>query len=171
MFHVQLFADHIRENSNPLQSSRVTTNDMKSAKRLAHFQIMIRSELASEADGHNDIVHLRFQFGIPPPPIADREITEMHGLGHVRCPQIPVDCLADEGHERSRNLRESQEYLVERGIGLRLVLIVCALPEAPAAAPDIPVGQVLDKSHERADCLLEIVPVHRLHDVRGQALQ
>jgi len=66
------------------------------------------------------------------------------------------------GDERRGNLGERKQELRERGIGLCLVGVVGALPEAAAAAADIQLVRFLDESGRTAGrpCL-EVIVVHR----------
>ena len=94
----------------------------------------------------------------------------MDALGVVLAPEVAVDRLGDERRERRGHLGELHEHVAERAIGVKLVRIVLALPEAATTAADVPVREILDEGHERADGLLEIVGIHRGRDVGDERL-
>ena len=84
----------------------------------------------------------------------------MHRFRHIGSAKIPVDGIAYEGDVWRSNLRKPQEHFVECRIGMKLVVVIGALPEAAPAAPDIPVRQVLNEADKGANGLLQVVHIH-----------
>ena len=88
----------------------------------------------------------------------------MDGFRHVFGAECAVDFLGDVGNERRGAFREGDEHVIERGIGVELVGVVLALPEAAAAAADIPVCEIFHEFFEAVRRALEMIGVHRLAD-------
>ena len=79
----------------------------------------------------------------------------MHALRRVgvhRAHQVLVHHLGDEGDGGRQQLAERDQHVVQRAVGSVLVLVGLRLPEAAAAAPHVPVGEIVQE---------------RFHDHRG----
>jgi hypothetical protein len=90
------------------------------------------------------------------------KVAQMDGLRLTGLPEIAVDFLRDERGKRGGNLAQPKQHAIERGVGLLLVGVVLALPEPAPAAPDVPLGQIVEEVHEGPHRLLQIVGVHGL---------
>ena len=121
---------------------------MNAFERHAHFQIVIAAQAAPQLHHALHHCHLFVQIGITVFAGKVREVTEMHGLGHILGPQIAVNRFGDKGHKGGADLTEGQQHIVQRFIGLLFIGIVFTFPEAPTTAANIPVGQVFNKEHK-----------------------
>ena len=63
--------------------------------------------------------------------------------------QVPVDLLGQERHEGGRELREADQGVVERPVGVDLAGVPPRFPKPPAAAAEPPVGERLGEGGER----------------------
>ena len=133
----------------------------RARERLADLQLLLLAQEVAEVHRGLGERHLRFERGVARGGVGTRKFAEMHGLGHVRSAQIAVDRLGDEGGEGRGDLRQLHQHVAQRAVRLQLVRVVLGLPEAAAAAADVPVGQVLDEGDERAHGALEVVAVSR----------
>ena len=163
LLDVELVEDEVVE-------PRVGAGDEDLRERLAHLEVVVHAQLAAELDDGLHGGHLAFEGEVTRAGAGRREVTEVDALGIVLALQVAVDRLGDERRERRRDLRELHEYVAERAVGVELVPVVLALPEAAAAAADVPVRQVLDERDERAHRALEVILVHRGRDVGDQRL-
>ena len=83
----------------------------------------------------------------------------MDGFRHTLGPQHLIDGFGGQGDEGSGSFGKDQQRIVQCLVGITLVAVGVALPEAAAAAADVPVGQIVDEAGEAVGCLLEIVVV------------
>ena len=78
-----------------------------------------------------------------------RPVGEVHALRRLAVRhEVLVEGLSDERGKGGRELGDGHQALVEGRVGRLLVQIVLPLPEAPAAAPHVPVGELV---HELPD--------------------
>ena len=127
--------------------------DQQFSQRLPHLNPRIAPRGSPE---RGDALHLRYRFvegGDAAGTVRVRPTREMHRLGRAgvhRDYQVAVDRVGEIGRERRRQPRHRDESLVERVVGRGLIRVVLRLPEAAAAAPDVPVAQLLDEVLDRA---------------------
>ena len=108
------------------------------------------------------------------PQVGDGKVGQVHALGGlrlVRAYQVAVYLLGDEGCQRRQQPRQGGEAAVQRGVGRQLVGVVLALPEAAAAAPDVPVGEVLHKALYAATGVGGVVAVQRGGHIGGEQVK
>ena len=170
-FDVQFVCDQLLQGADLLQPGDLAADDMRRDQRLAHLEIAFGADGAAQLHRGHDRLHLRLQRRIAAPDIGLWKIAQVHTLGQVRRAQVPVERLADERDERRGDLGKREQHGIQRGIGLGLVGVIAALPEAAAAAADVPVGQILDEADKRPHGLLQVVGIHCRGDLLRQAVQ
>ena len=85
----------------------------------------------------------------------------MYGKRIIRCSQVLPNRFGDKRYNRSRDQCKLLERAVQGLVGLRLIAVVFALPEAAAGAADIPVVQLIDICNNRVNRLRKVVIVQR----------
>ena len=111
-------------------------------KRLAHLQSGVLpggSTEAHDSDHRSHISHKRF---VHKRFVRFRIVAEVHALGEVRFGwnQVLVDLLGQKRQDRSHDLDQGHQRLVQRSIGGCLIGVVLTFPETPTASPDVPIG-------------------------------
>jgi hypothetical protein len=94
-------------------------------------------------------------------------VRQVHALGgfivHVH-DQVPVEDLGDERGEGGGELGDGGETFVQGGVGGLLVQVVLALPEPAAAAPDVPVRELVHEVPDGPAGRRDVVGVEPLGD-------
>ena len=85
--------------------------------------------------------------------------------------QVLPKLLGQEGNHGRDQLGGGQKAFVERPIGVALVGVVLAAPEAVAAAADVPVAQGVDELDQPPAGVEVVVLVHLLDDRGRRAVQ
>ena len=144
---------------------------MESGQRLTNLEVEVGAELAGETDHVLDAGHLGFEGGVAGQGAGEGIVTQVDRLGHLGGAQVAIDLFREERGERRGNLAETQKYGVQRFVGVSLVGVVLALPKTAAGAADIPVGEVVDKLHQGAHGLLQVVAVHGGDHFAGEPVE
>src|SRR5918998_1669456 len=85
--------------------------------------------------------------------------------------EVLVEGLGDERGEGGGELGNRDEALVQGGVGGLLVQVVLALPEPAAAAPDVPVRELVDEVPDGPPGRRDVVGVEPLCDGSYRELQ
>ena len=83
----------------------------------------------------------------------------MDGFGHTFSSEHLIDRFSGQRNEGGSSLGKDQQGIVQGLISLFFVAVGVAFPEAAAAAADVPVGQIIDKSGVTVGRFLQIVVV------------
>ena len=85
--------------------------------------------------------------------------------------EVAEDGVGDERGHRGDELVECEQAGVERHVCPGLVVVVLGLPEASAAAPDVPVGEEVHKLLDAASRAGGVERVEVVRDLRDEAVQ
>ena len=168
---VQLVKDDIAQHFKAAKGLNVPRNNVDLRQRLPDLERVLGPQQTPQPDHGHHGCHLRFQFLITLITIGRGEVTEVHGFGHAHLAQVPVDRLAYKRNKRRRNLGQLQQHRVKGLISLGLILVVLRFPEATPAAPDVPVGQIIDKNDEGAHGALQVIAIHGIGHGCGQRFE
>ena len=100
---------------------------------------------------------------------------QVHAVAARPARQVAVDLVRDERQEGCQDAAEGGEDRVQGAVRVELVGVAAVgagrLPEAPPAAPDVPVRQLVDEAQEHRDDAEELVGRHPLLDLERDGLQ
>ena len=122
-------------STSSISHFRLTRDDRERRQRLPDLQFVILAQLAAKAHNATDDSNVVFKLGIDQGRIHLWEVAPVNTGRRRRSDrdhQALIDFLGDERHERRQDLGESHQHLVQRGVGIRLVARVVALPETGA---------------------------------------
>ncbi len=172
--NVELVGDQVFQCLDIGKQLFVVADHMHLGERLAVLELVLGAQRTAHFDGAHHEGHLSFEHLVALGVGGGREVAEMHRLGtptRGARTEILVDGFGDEGREGRGDFGKAEQHVVEGGVGLHLVAVVLALPEAAAGAADVPVGEVFDEGDERTDGGLEVVAVHGVGYLLFEACQ
>ena len=85
--------------------------------------------------------------------------------------QIMVQLLSQKRRKRRQNIAQTHQNIMQRVVSIVFIAIIFRLPEAAAAAADVPVGCVVQEWQNWAQRIRNIVGIHLLLDLRHQLVQ
>ena len=88
---VELVGDDVRQRADEVEEGFVAADDVERGEGLADLEVEVGAELAGEADDFLDLGHLGLEGFVAGEAAGQREVAEVHGLGHARRAQVAVD--------------------------------------------------------------------------------
>ena len=165
LLDVQLLLDDVGIGLDDSPLVGVAVHDEVARERLTDLELAGCAKAPAHRDALHGQSHLPLEHQVASILVGDRPVVEMHGLGHALRPEVKIHLFGHEGDERTGELDECHEHLVQGVVCHLLVAVVLALPESPAAASDVPVVQVVDEAQEKLADGLHVIGLEGRRDV------
>ncbi len=151
--HVELVEHQSRGSarSPPARPAPATITASASGWRTLIFACARAERPSSTASRATSICHSSFSSRSP----ASRPVAQVHR--RLAAVEVVVDLVGRERDQRGQQLRHRHQAGVQRPEGGRI-----AVPEAPARAAHVPVGQLVHERRQRAACARRVVVVQPL---------